>query len=147
MGFEPQDRVYKTQYLACLHFGDITITTDMIHQHYLECQRVGILFMKEPDTTRLQSWIHYGRDTLALKGFVQILGVSDFCTSIEDSRVTAKIQSASVQMCSDTLAELSLFSNFAKMAAIRDVESIELIIEQSVGKSKTESDVMKFDEG
>jgi len=70
MGFEPQDRVYKTQYLACLHFGNIAITTDMIHQHYLECQRVGILFMKEPDTTRLQSWIHYGRDTLALKGFV-----------------------------------------------------------------------------
>jgi len=50
-------------------------------------------------------------------------------------------------MCSDTLAELSLFSNFAKMAAIRDVESIELIIEQSVGKSKQESEVIKLDEG
>lgn len=70
MGFEPQNQVYKTQYLACLSFGDITITTDTTRQHHLECSRVGVLFMKEPDTTRLQSWIHYGSDTLALKGFV-----------------------------------------------------------------------------
>jgi hypothetical protein len=33
------------------------------------------------------------------------------------------------------------------MAAIRDVESIELIIEQSVGKSRTESVGMKLDDG
>ena len=33
------------------------------------------------------------------------------------------------------------------MAAIRDVESIELIIEQSVGKSSRESVAMKFDDG
>jgi len=70
MGFEPQDRVYKTQYLACLHFGNVTATTDASHQHHLECESLGIFFIKEPDTTRLQSWIHYGNDTLALKGFV-----------------------------------------------------------------------------
>jgi hypothetical protein len=70
MGFEPQDQVYKTQYLACFSFGDITFTTNTTHSHQLECSRVGVLFMKEPDTNRLQSWIHYGNETLSLKGFV-----------------------------------------------------------------------------
>lgn len=61
--------------------------------------------MKEPDFKRIQNWIHYADQTLALKGFIQILSLTDFRMEVEDNKVKASIQQVSVQMCSDTLTE------------------------------------------
>lgn len=91
--------------------------------------------MKEPDFKRIQNWIHYADQTLALKGFIQILSLTDFRMEVEDNKVKASIQQVSVQMCSDTLTEFQMFLKLAQLAAIKDVEEIEKIIEQSVGRS------------
>lgn len=135
MQHDPLDQVYRTQYLICVVIGELNLKTDVSYSHRLDCQRASVLFMKEPDFKRIQNWIHYADQTLALKGFIQILSLTDFRMEVEDNKVKASIQQVSVQMCSDTLTEFQMFLKLAQLAAIKDVEEIEKIIEQSVGRS------------
>ena len=113
MQHDPLDQVYRTQYLICVVIGELNLKTDVSYSHRLDCQRASVLFMKEPDFKRIQNWIHYADQTLALKGFVQILSLTDFKSTVKDSKVKASIQQVSVQICSDTLTEFQMFLKLA----------------------------------